>query len=142
MTTATASPTQLSLASATPSPSATLTPAAAPTGLATAVSPVSMGAARVLQALAVPNPQRGITLDLALNLEGMADHLDLRVYGRSMTLLGLYHHEGSLGPGWCHVSFAMAQPLVGGLYFARVSSSSGSRLGLDYDKVVKIMVLP
>ena len=77
----------------------------------------------MLQALPVPNPwvEGQGSLQLALNIQGSLQQLQIKVYTTSMVRVWQSNLQGRFGAGWNRVTLA-GLGLAPGLYFGTVSS--------------------
>ena len=78
------------------------------------------------QQLAWPNPQRGATWGLAVQLSDPADGLRLKVYTRSLVLAAQAELSGSYVAGWNRISFATGLP-AGAYYVTAQAAAQGQR---------------
>ena len=122
--TRTASPVPSATATSLPIPTVTMTPSQSPTQVPTTTpSPSVPGGGMVLEALPVPNPwvQGQGSLQLAVELEGSLQELQVRIYTTSMIMAWQSTLQGRFGPGWNRVTLAGLH-LSPGLYFGTVNS--------------------
>lgn len=75
--------------------------------------------------LAVPNPQSGAVLRLAVDLEFDADSLLVQTYTKAMTCLASQELRGPFRAGWNSVSLPLAAP-SNGLYYLLVTGKLDS----------------
>jgi hypothetical protein len=90
--------------------------------------------------LPLPNPQQGLTLGMAVELQGYADSLEIRVFTKAMTCVRDISVPGSFGPGWNHFSASLGSPLPLGIYYTLLKASNGSFTSKE-EGPVKLMVV-
>lgn len=111
-------------ASGTVSPSPTASPTSSPVMIPASPTPkIKKGRPRPLHVTALPNPQSGPGLNLALNMESDAAGLGVRVYTRAMSLVGTTEWRGSLKQGWNQVRVDWDAP-CNGLFFVVVTGKA------------------
>jgi Domain of unknown function (DUF5010) len=141
---ATANLTQTALASS-PTPTLTLTPTQVQTAGLTADPTAALGGIygppRFIRVVPVPNPQHGNRLNFGVNLASPADEVELKLYGRSMTLVGSFRCEGTFNTGWSQAGFNLTVPLSTGLYYARLTPYAAGDRG-ERSEIVKVFYLP
>lgn len=118
-------------ATVTASPTLTLTPSMTETAVAVlsaTSTPVvdPLGVLAVLKSLPVPQPQSGPVLTLAVDLQGGAESLSLRVYDRAYTLLYKGEAPGPWAMGWNQARFS-GLPEASGLFYYVLEAKRGTR---------------
>jgi len=122
----TITPTRSASPTASVTPTASPSPSITPTATAT---PVSSGPPTVLKVLSLPNPvTRSGPVDLALQLAGSADSLDVRIYSRALIRVyaGTIRSSAYAGAGWKSLLLPSEAFPSNGLYFVEVRGSVGS----------------
>jgi hypothetical protein len=110
-----------------------VTPTVSPT------AQIASGLSRVLDVVAVPQPQGGPQVSLKVLLSGPAVGLRLRVYTTALVLALKAEALGAYNGGWNSAAFDGAQDLPPGLYFCRVEPLS-QRLGAgEAGKAVRLV---
>jgi expansin (peptidoglycan-binding protein) len=126
----------LPTATASPTPSATAEPSV------TAQAAGRPGALAILKVVAAPNPLRGSSGSLYVDLQGEADSFDLRIYTRAMVeAYGTLHFSGR-GPGWSSLSlpagFTSQAPT--GTYFLVLTGTRNGQ-NVKAPSAIKLVIL-
>lgn len=111
----------------TATPSATQTSSPGPTATATlpaTATPAPPGQLEITDSAAIPNPQSGPKLGIALRLSSACDGVSIRVYSSATTLVWAGELNSALPSGWSTAAFA-APELASGLYFYRLQARRG-----------------
>ncbi len=128
--------------SPTPTPSPTLTPSPTPVATATVTpSPAVVdpgGPLKVLRSEPVPQPQAGLGLNLAVNLEGGAGSLQVKIYSSGYSLIAQAQAPGPFGAGWSSARFS-GLDLANGTYFYVVEACRGTVCGRAQAKRLVIL---
>jgi hypothetical protein len=94
---------------------------ASPTAASTATALPGEGPNEIEQHGVAPSPNNG-TGFLALKLKGSVDAVELRVYSKSMIMIGT-SSLGHQAPGWCRIALPYELSLrTNGLYYYRVKA--------------------
>jgi hypothetical protein len=80
----------------------------------------SNGQGTVLKGLPIPNPQKGGTLNFAVELDGPATQIQAQIYGRDFTLLGETVFQGAWNGGWVNLSWPNWD-LSNGVYYVTLA---------------------
>ena len=114
--------------SASPAASATPTPSPALPALSATNTPVvdPLGALGVLKSLPVPQPQSGSSLALAVDLQGGAQSLGLKVYNNAYTVIYQGEAPGPWAAGWNQARFD-GLPEGNGLFFYVIEAKRGAQ---------------
>jgi hypothetical protein len=103
------------------------------------------GKPKPIHLVPVPNPQNGgsggLVLHFSTLLEADADSLELKVYGKSMAIVGHCDTAGYFPAGWAQADFRLSQPLSNGLYYAVIIGHSSAGGSAQCGEVAKLYIL-
>ena len=116
----------------TPTVSMTLTPQGS-------VTPVKVGS--VLSILPSLNPQPGSSLLLSMQLSGVVDSVDIKLYSSGYSRVISLHAEGPWGAGWQSLALPLAADLPNGTYFVLAAGRTRNGLPTGLGRRCKLVVL-